>query len=613
MAADDGRLKSALLRPSRDDEPVPAPVDDAVAEAGRRLRAIVDEHGPDSVALYVSGQMSIEAQYLANKLAKGFLRTVHIESNSRLCMASAGTGFKQSLGADGPPGSYTDFDCAELFFVIGSNMADCHPILFLRMADRMKAGAKLIVVDPRRTATAQRADLYLQIKPGTDLALLNGLLHLLVENGDIDADFIAEHTEGWADMPAFLADYPPRPGRRHHRHPRGRHPHRGTDDRRRGGVDELLDDGAEPEHPRHLEHQRDLQPPPRHRRDLPSRQRPDVADRPAQRDGWPRNGLHGAGTARPAFGGIGGRPRLRREAVGPARRERSATTSVPAPSPCSNNSPQATSRRAGSSAPIPLPPWRIGSTVIAGLEAAELVITQDAYRVDRDEPLRRHRVARRAVGGGRRRDGQLRAQPHAACRRPSRPPEQARPDWQLICQVAAHLGFGEHFDFSSSEQVFDEIRRFSNPQTGYDLRGVSYSRLRQTPLQWPCPPDDDGDRHPIRYLNDGVSQDLFVDADGHRPRLAFPTPSRRAVFHARPHMDPRRAARRRFPVGAQHRPAAASVAHHDQDRQGRQTQQARQRTVRRTASLRRGRDGHRRRPTGRAHVAPRSRRDASRR
>ncbi len=134
---------------------------------------------------------------------------MHIESNSRLCMASAGTGFKQSLGADGPPGSYADFDCTDLFFVIGSNMADCHPILYLRMADRLKAGAKLIVVDPRRTATAERADLFLQIKPGTDLALLNGLLHLLVENGDIDPDFIAEHTEGWDTMPAFLADYTP--------------------------------------------------------------------------------------------------------------------------------------------------------------------------------------------------------------------------------------------------------------------------------------------------------------------------------------------------------------------------------------------------------------------
>jgi len=96
-----------------------------------------------------------------------------------------------------------------LFFVIGSNMADCHPILYLRMADRLKAGAKLIVVDPRRTATAERADLFLQIKPGTDLALLNGLLHLLVENGDIDAEFVAGHTDGWDAMAEFLADYPP--------------------------------------------------------------------------------------------------------------------------------------------------------------------------------------------------------------------------------------------------------------------------------------------------------------------------------------------------------------------------------------------------------------------
>ena len=189
--------------------PSPRAVDTAIAEAGARLRAIVDEHGPDAVAVYVSGQMSIEAQYLSNKLVKGYLRGLHIESNSRLCMASAGTGYKQSLGADGPPGSYEDIDQADLFFVIGSNMADCHPILFLRMADRLKQGAKLIVVDPRRTATADRADLYLPIAPGTDLALLNGILNLLVEDGAIDEDFIAAHTEGWEAMPEFLAEYTP--------------------------------------------------------------------------------------------------------------------------------------------------------------------------------------------------------------------------------------------------------------------------------------------------------------------------------------------------------------------------------------------------------------------
>src|SRR6185312_14269607 len=149
------------------------------------------------------------AQYLANKLAKGFIGTNQIESNSRLCMASAGSGYKLSLGADGPPGSYQDFEHADVFFVIGANMADCHPILFLRMMDRVKAGAKLIVVDPRRTATADKADLFLQIAPGSDLALLNGLLHLIVQNGHTDPEFIAEFTDGWEVMPSFLQQYAP--------------------------------------------------------------------------------------------------------------------------------------------------------------------------------------------------------------------------------------------------------------------------------------------------------------------------------------------------------------------------------------------------------------------
>lgn len=210
LAAAPGRLRTALIRGERGAEPTAVDVDAAVTETARRLRAVLDAHGPDALGLYVSGQMSLEAQYLANKLAKGFLRTHRIESNSRLYMASADSGYKLSLGADGPPGSYEDFERADAFFVIGANMADCHPVLFLRMMDRVKAaGAKLIVVDPRRNATADKADLFLQIRPGTDLALLNGLLHLLVEGGWTDPAFIDEHTEGWEDMPAFLRDYPP--------------------------------------------------------------------------------------------------------------------------------------------------------------------------------------------------------------------------------------------------------------------------------------------------------------------------------------------------------------------------------------------------------------------
>ena len=535
MAAVDGRLTTALLRPARGEEPVPIPVDDAVAEAGRRLRAIVDEHGPDAVALYVSGQMSIEAQYLATKLAKGFLRTVHIESNSRLCMASAGTGYKQSLGADGPPGSYTDFDCSDLIFVIGSNMADCHPILYLRMADRLKSGAKLIVVDPRRTATAERADLFLQIKPGTDLALLNGLLHLLVESNDIDADFIAEHTEGWDTMPAFLADYTPE-------------------------VVAQLTGLAEA----------DIR--------TAARMIAEAGEwmscwtmglNQSTHGTWNTNAicnLHLATGAicRPGSGpmsltgqpnAMGGRemgymgPGLpgQRSVVAAADREFVEQQWALEPGTIRREVGPGTIDMFGQLAEgrikacwiictNPVATVANRKTVIAGLEAAELVITQDTYTATATN--RYADIVLPATLWAESDAVMVNSERNLTLLAQSLPPHgDARPDWQLICQVAAHLGYGEHFDYESSEQIFDEIRRFSNPKTGYDLRGASYARLRETPLQWPCPPDDHSDRHPIRYLNDGVSQDHFVDDKGHTPRLAFPTPSRRAVFHARPHMD----------------------------------------------------------------------------
>ena len=202
-----GRMDSAYLRHDRRHEPVRIAMDEALRETGQRLRALIDRDGPDAVALYVSGQMSIEAQYLANKLAKGYIGTHQIESNSRLCMASAGAGYKASLGADAPPGSYDDFDQAELFLVIGSNMADTHPILFLRMMERVKAGAKLIVVDPRRSATADKAHLHLPVRPGSDLALLAGWLHWLQQHGHTDAGFIDQHTEGWSAVIDTVAPY----------------------------------------------------------------------------------------------------------------------------------------------------------------------------------------------------------------------------------------------------------------------------------------------------------------------------------------------------------------------------------------------------------------------
>ncbi|MEU6587062.1 molybdopterin-dependent oxidoreductase [Nocardia sp. NPDC046763] len=534
LMAAPGRMETAYRRPERGQPPVPMPVDEAIHEAAQRLRVILDTDGPDAIALYVSGQLSIEAQYLATKLAKGHLRTVHMEANSRLCMASAASGYKLSLGADGPPGSYDDLDHADLFFVIGANMADCHPILFLRMADRLKAGAKLIVVDPRRTDTAARADLFLQIKPGTDLALLNGLLHLLVENGDIDAEFIAEHTENWAGMPEFLAAYTPSMVSEETGIPEADirtaaawigaagewmslwtmginqsthgtwasnaiinlHLATGAICRTGSGPFSLTGQpnamgGREMGY---------MGP------GLPG-QRSVLADadRAFVEAEW---GL-APGTIR-AEAGPGSIEMFRELADGKIK----ACWIM-----CSNPVASMANRR----------------TVIAGLETAELVIAQDVFT---DTATNAYADLLLPATLWAEADGvQVSSERNLTLLQQSvEPIGDARPDWQLIAQVATALGF-PGFEYASSAEIFDEIRRFANPATGYDLRGIDYDGLRAGPAQWPCP-DPTQRRNPIRYLNDGVSQTLHTDAHGHTPRLAFATPSRKAVFWARPHLLP---------------------------------------------------------------------------
>jgi anaerobic selenocysteine-containing dehydrogenase len=183
----------------------------AVEHVSRELARILQHHGPGAIAFYLSGQLTTESQYLATKFAKGFLRTNHVDSNSRLCMASAASGMTLSLGSDGPPGCYADIELADTFLFIGSNAADCHPIVFDRVADRVRRRrrAKCVVVDPRRTATVDAADVHLAVKPGTDLALLNGLLRMLRDAGRLDQGFIAAHTEGWEELNRLLDDYPP--------------------------------------------------------------------------------------------------------------------------------------------------------------------------------------------------------------------------------------------------------------------------------------------------------------------------------------------------------------------------------------------------------------------
>ncbi|MFJ6514249.1 molybdopterin-dependent oxidoreductase [Streptomyces sp. NPDC091406] len=535
LLAAPGRLTTALARADRSEQPAPLGRDAAIAQTARRLRSVLDTHGPDAVALYVSGQMTLEAQYLANKLAKGFMRTNTIESNSRLCMASAGSGYKLSLGADGPPGSYEDFAHADVFLVTGANMADCHPILFLRMMERVKAGAKLIVVDPRRNATAAKADLYLRIRPGTDLALLNGLLHLLVENGHTDPAFIAEHTDGWEQMPAFLRDYPPAAVAEITGIP--------EDDIRQAArwigeagewmscwtmglnqsthgtwntnalINLHLATGAICR-PGSGPFSLTGQPNAMGGREmgymgpgLPG-QRSVLSDedRAFTEELW---GVP-PGTLRADGSGSGTVDMFRRMAEG----EIKACWII-----CTNPVASVANRR----------------TVIEGLEAAEFVVTQDVF-ADTETNAYADVVLPAALWAES--EGVMinSERTLTLSRRATDPPGEAWPDWRIIAAVACAMGYEDAFGYTSAEEIFAEITRAWNPHTGYDLRGVTYERLRGTPVQWPSADVEGPARNPVRYLNDGVSQELTVRPDGSVPRLAFPLPGGRAVFHARPHL-----------------------------------------------------------------------------
>lgn len=534
--AGSGRLDAAYLRNQRHQDPVRTPMDQAISETARRLRAILEQHGPDALSFYVSGQMSIEAQYLINKLAKGFVRTNQIESNSRLCMASAGSGYKLSLGADGPPGSYQDFDQADLFLVIGANMADCHPILFLRMMDRVKAGAKLIVVDPRRNATADKASLFMQIRPGTDLALLNGLLYLLVEGGHIDAEFIARFTQGWQLMPEFLQDYPPQ-----------------RVAEITGISEQALQQAAQM-----------------------------IAQAPEFMTCWTmglNQSTHGTWNTnaicnlhlatgkicRPGSGpfsltgqpnAMGGRemgymgpglPGQRSVLVDKDRQFIEQLWQIPPGS-------LRTELGGGTIALFddmlagkvkacwiictnPVATVANRQKVIDALKAAELVISQDAF-LDTET----NRYADILLPGALWAEAEgvmINSERNMTLMQQAVEPQgEALPDWQIIARIACEMGFAQAFSYESAAEVFDEIRQCSNPKTGYDLRGASHQRLRQTPLQWPCPPDTEQDRNPIRYLNTGISQPLKQAEDGSLPELVFPTASGKAQFFARPHGDP---------------------------------------------------------------------------
>jgi anaerobic selenocysteine-containing dehydrogenase len=203
------RLKKPLVR--KDGELVEASWDEAMGRIVERSESLLEEKGPLAFGFYTSGQLFLEEYYTLGVIGKAGLGTPHMDGNTRLCTATAGGALKESFGTDGQPGSYADIDHADTICLWGHNVAETQTVLWMRMLDRLEGPnpPKLIVADPRLTVPAKRADVHLAVKNGTNMALMNGILHEVIENGHLDWEFIREHTYGFEELKSTVAEYPP--------------------------------------------------------------------------------------------------------------------------------------------------------------------------------------------------------------------------------------------------------------------------------------------------------------------------------------------------------------------------------------------------------------------
>jgi assimilatory nitrate reductase catalytic subunit len=200
-----GRATTPLLR--KDGVLTPVSWDEAISTMVARVRDIQSRHGREALGVVGTGQLLTEETYTLGKLVQLGFGTSNNDGNTTLCMASAVSGYKLSFGSDGPPGSYEDLETADVILLIGANIADNHPILCERLQRNRRR--TLIVADPRVTKTAMMADIHLPVKPRSDIALVNGIAHILIRDGLINREYVEAHTEGFNDFSAFVASFTP--------------------------------------------------------------------------------------------------------------------------------------------------------------------------------------------------------------------------------------------------------------------------------------------------------------------------------------------------------------------------------------------------------------------
>jgi len=513
IIATPNRLTTAQMRTDRSSPFQPTTLGKALAHVAAEFRDIINTHGPDAVAFYISGQLTTEAQYVFNKLAKGFIGTNNVEANSRLCMASAASAYKLALGSDGPPTCYDDIDQAECFLIVGANMAECHPVLWQRVKRRAKLKrVRAIVVDPRRTATAESAHLHLQIQPGTDIALLNAMLHVMISQGWINERFIRAHTENWEAVLEMVETWLPSRAARVCGIPE-QEIHRaafwfgqsaealslwtmGLNQSTSGVAKNLAVINL------HLATGKIGRP----------------GSGPFSLTGQP-NAMGGR-----EVGYLCGQLPGYRDVTNPQHREEvSRVWGIPTsriqPQPGLDTIQMFEALKSGTVKAL----WVVGSNPVAtmprareiqrALDHARLLVVQDCYHPTETSrlahvllPAAMSLEAEGTMTNSERRIGLL--QPCATA------PGDAEPDWKIATQFAALLGHEKQFAYGNASEIFDEHKRCCADVYTLQMNGITYERLKNRALQWPCPtPSSHGLAR--RYRN-----------------KTFPTRTGRAQFHS---------------------------------------------------------------------------------
>jgi anaerobic selenocysteine-containing dehydrogenase len=505
------RLLQPLLRRARGLDLDSSEWDEALGAAAHRLQRIVDEHGPDSVAFYLSGQLLTEDYYVASKLARGFLGTNNVDSNSRLCMSSAVSAYTLAFGADGPPCTYTDFDRAECIMLVGSNAAECHPVLFQRALKRRDAAPErvsIVAVDPRRTETARLADVYLQLRPGSDVPLLLGLLHVLVEENLIDPTFIAGHTTGWTALADRVAEWTPERTTQATGVPAELVVRAA---RLFGGASASLSCWAMGVNQSVAGVDASLALINLH---LATGQIGKPGAGPFSLTGQP-NAMGGR-----EVGGLAGLLPGHRSVTNPHHRAEIAELwGVPVdrlnPQPGLTGVEMFQALADGRlkaiwiAASNPAVSMSDLTTVRAGLKRAELVVVQDSYFPT--ETARGYADVVLPAAQWAEREGTATSSERRVSYLPSLAPAPgaARPDWSIFADLARRMGFESAFSYTSAEAVFDEYRACTRG-TSMDLTGLSYARLqREGGVQWPCP-----EEAPLGTKRLYAHGEAFATADG---------------------------------------------------------------------------------------------------